>query len=190
MQKTKKEKEEKSKELEEKKEESEEDLNDEEKEKLRKERREELEELFASKSRGINPTNLGKILSSKTQVALEKRDFVPQINLEEELEKVPIQNEEEKKISYELYSPNNNSKYNGEPEAIDYKNPIELIKNMEENKMKSETDILRNEEKKFTKEHFGSTTFGAKEKSSLDDLYTFRETKDPKKEYRPSIKIN
>jgi len=171
-------------------EDSEENLTEEEKEKLRKLRREELEELFASKSRGINPTNLGKFLSSKTQVALEKRDVVPQANLEKELEEVPIKKEEEKKITYELYSPNNSSKYAGEPEAFSYKNPNEIMKKIEENKLKSEIEIMRADEKRFTKQNFGSTTFGANEKSRLDDLYTFREPKDPKKEYKPNIKIN
>lgn len=163
---------------------------EEEKEKLKKLRMEELEELFASKSRGINPTTLGKFLSSKNQVALEKRDIAPQANLEEELKEVPIK-EEKKEIAYNVYSPNDTSKYSGEPGNVTYlENSDKFLKEMEENKFKSKIEIIRAEEKKFTRDNFGSTTFGAKEKSNLEDQYLFRETKDPKKEYKPNIKIN
>jgi len=169
----------------------EEELTEEEKEKLRKLRKEELEELFASKSRGINPTTLGRFLSSKTQVALEKRDTAPQANLEEELKEVPIKKEEEKKVTYEVYTANNNSKYTAESENTTYIQPArDFVRKFEENKLKSEADIFKSEDKRFTKENFGSTTFGAKEKNSLEEQYLFRETKDPKKEYKPNIKIN
>jgi hypothetical protein len=168
----------------------EQELNEEEDKEVEELEDTELATILDDSSAEIDAALLRRFLSRGSNISLNQIDVMPTLDLESDLERENArrqleEQDESKKISYNVYNPDEtNKQYLGGATA-------EFTpKNKDWQKDLTTNERVIEEQKRFTKNKFGSQTFGAEQKSNLEDKYIIMETKDPKKDYNPMREIN